>query len=98
MNSYSVTLHKPAKPVVTGHLHQRAYTLYMDFQDKALLCSQECCFYHQPLETNLLESDGPAQMYRLVLAGDAGSGKSSFLLRLSLNEFKGDIPTTLGKC
>ncbi|XP_031420297.1 ras and EF-hand domain-containing protein isoform X2 [Clupea harengus] len=65
-------------------------------KDKALLCSQECCFYHQPLETNLLESDGPAQMYRLVLAGDAGSGKSSFLLRLSLNEFKGDIPTTLG--
>lgn len=36
-------------------------------------------------------------MYRLVLAGDAGSGKSSFLLRLSLNEFRGDIQTTLGK-
>ncbi|XP_068129675.1 ras and EF-hand domain-containing protein-like [Hyperolius riggenbachi] len=35
-------------------------------------------------------------IYRLVLAGDAGSGKSSFLLRLCLNEFRGDIPTTLG--
>ncbi|XP_067827693.1 ras and EF-hand domain-containing protein isoform X2 [Heptranchias perlo] len=38
--------------------------------------------------------DGP--LYRLVLAGDAGSGKSSFLLRLCMNEFKGHIPTTLG--
>ncbi|XP_041030942.1 ras and EF-hand domain-containing protein isoform X1 [Carcharodon carcharias] len=40
------------------------------------------------------QSDGP--LYRLVLAGDAGSGKSSFLLRLCMNEFKGHIPTTLG--
>ncbi|KAL2092997.1 hypothetical protein ACEWY4_010309 [Coilia grayii] len=52
--------------------------------------------FHKPLETNLLEPNGPAPMYRLVLAGDAGSGKSSFLLRLSLNEFRGDIQTTLG--
>ncbi|KAK7152210.1 hypothetical protein R3I94_008511 [Phoxinus phoxinus] len=37
-----------------------------------------------------------APVYRLVLAGDAGSGKSSFLLRLSLNEFRGDMQTTLG--
>lgn len=37
-------------------------------------------------------------MYRLVLAGDAGAGKSSFLLRLTLNEFRGDIQTTLGGC
>uniref|UniRef100_UPI00398F6A7C ras and EF-hand domain-containing protein n=1 Tax=Pristiophorus japonicus TaxID=55135 RepID=UPI00398F6A7C len=40
------------------------------------------------------QEDGP--LYRLVLAGDAGSGKSSFLLRLCMNEFKGYIPTTLG--
>nr|XP_033776643.1 ras and EF-hand domain-containing protein-like [Geotrypetes seraphini] len=40
------------------------------------------------------QSAGP--IYRLVLAGDAGSGKSSFLLRLCLNEFRGEIPTTLG--
>lgn len=37
-------------------------------------------------------------MYRLVLAGDAGAGKSSFLLRLTNNEFRGDIQTTLGGC
>ncbi|XP_063781941.1 ras and EF-hand domain-containing protein-like [Pseudophryne corroboree] len=41
-------------------------------------------------------SQSPSPIYRLVLAGDAGSGKSSFLLRLCLNEFRGDIPTTLG--
>ncbi|XP_067873857.1 ras and EF-hand domain-containing protein isoform X3 [Heterodontus francisci] len=43
---------------------------------------------------NNSETDG--LLYRLVLAGDAGSGKSSFLLRLCMNEFKGHIPTTLG--
>ncbi|XP_063052276.1 ras and EF-hand domain-containing protein [Engraulis encrasicolus] len=53
-------------------------------------------FQKVPLETNVLEPKGPSPMYRLVLAGDAGSGKSSFLLRLSLNEFRGDIQTTLG--
>ncbi|KAJ8417360.1 hypothetical protein AAFF_G00285870 [Aldrovandia affinis] len=41
-------------------------------------------------------SEEPAPMYRLVLAGDAGSGKSSFLLRLSSNQFRDDIQTTLG--
>ncbi|KAM6925695.1 ras and EF-hand domain-containing protein [Lycodopsis pacificus] len=52
-------------------------------------------FSTKPLEADI-EPEGPAQMYRLVLAGDAGAGKSSFLLRLTLNEFKGDIQTTLG--
>ncbi|XP_069767061.1 ras and EF-hand domain-containing protein [Narcine bancroftii] len=43
---------------------------------------------------NNFRGDGP--LYRLVLAGDAGSGKSSFLLRLCKNEFKPHISTTLG--
>nr|DBA32026.1 TPA: hypothetical protein GDO54_007778 [Pyxicephalus adspersus] len=43
-----------------------------------------------------LEEGSSSPIYRIVLAGDAGSGKSSFLLRLCLNEFRGDIPTTLG--
>ncbi|XP_052008138.1 ras and EF-hand domain-containing protein-like [Xyrauchen texanus] len=47
-------------------------------------------------EANLCDTDDLAPVYRLVLAGDAGAGKSSFLLRLSLNEFRGDIQTTLG--
>lgn len=51
----------------------------------------------QPTDADIVDTGGPAPMYRLVLAGDAGSGKSSFLLRLSLNEFRGDIQTTLGK-
>ncbi|CAJ1056845.1 ras and EF-hand domain-containing protein-like [Xyrichtys novacula] len=53
-------------------------------------------FSTKPLEADIEETGEPAPMYRLVLAGDAGSGKSSFLLRLMLNEFKGDIQTTLG--
>ncbi|XP_041651105.1 ras and EF-hand domain-containing protein [Cheilinus undulatus] len=53
-------------------------------------------FSTKPLEADIEETGEPAPMYRLVLAGDAGSGKSSFLLRLTLNEFKGDIQTTLG--
>ncbi|POI25785.1 hypothetical protein CIB84_010464, partial [Bambusicola thoracicus] len=38
----------------------------------------------------------PSPIYRLVLAGDSGAGKSSFLLRLCRNEFRGDISSTLG--
>ncbi|MCJ8733427.1 hypothetical protein PDJAM_G00223350 [Pangasius djambal] len=47
-------------------------------------------------EVEVTDTDGSVPMYRLVLAGDAGSGKSSFLLRLSLNEFRGEMQTTLG--
>ncbi|XP_037621909.1 ras and EF-hand domain-containing protein isoform X5 [Sebastes umbrosus] len=53
-------------------------------------------FSTKPLEADMVETEEPAPMYRLVLAGDAGAGKSSFLLRLTLNEFRGDIQTTLG--
>lgn len=52
----------------------------------------------QPLDAGTEEGEEPAPMYRLVLAGDAGAGKSSFLLRLTNNEFRGDIQTTLGGC
>ncbi|XP_069481280.1 ras and EF-hand domain-containing protein-like [Ambystoma mexicanum] len=46
----------------------------------------------------MVEDEGqePCLNYRLVLAGDAGSGKSSFMLRLCVNEFRGQVPTTLG--
>ncbi|XP_028287987.1 ras and EF-hand domain-containing protein [Parambassis ranga] len=49
---------------------------------------------NHPIEAGIAETEAP--MYRLVLAGDAGAGKSSFLLRLTLNDFRGDIQTTLG--
>lgn len=55
-------------------------------------------FFMKPLEADIEETEEPVPMYRLVLAGDAGAGKSSFLLRLTLNEFRGDIQTTLGVC
>uniref|UniRef100_H3DPJ0 RAS and EF-hand domain containing 2 n=1 Tax=Tetraodon nigroviridis TaxID=99883 RepID=H3DPJ0_TETNG len=53
-------------------------------------------FSAKPLEMEIDGAEEPAPMYRLVLAGEAGAGKSSFLLRLTLNEFRGDIQTTLG--
>ncbi|KAM4573741.1 ras and EF-hand domain-containing protein [Odontesthes bonariensis] len=53
-------------------------------------------FSTKPLEEDISETVGPTPMYRLVLAGDAGAGKSSFLLRLTTNEFRRDIQTTLG--
>ncbi|XP_037110149.1 ras and EF-hand domain-containing protein isoform X6 [Syngnathus acus] len=42
------------------------------------------------------EPDGALPMYHLVLAGDTGAGKSSFLMRLALNQFRADMQTTLG--
>ncbi|XP_061781224.1 ras and EF-hand domain-containing protein [Nerophis lumbriciformis] len=42
------------------------------------------------------EADDLAPMYRLVLAGDSGAGKSSFLMRLAHNQFRPDIQSTLG--
>ncbi|KAM9808373.1 ras and EF-hand domain-containing protein [Neosynchiropus ocellatus] len=53
-------------------------------------------FSAKPSGADLAQLGEPAPMFRLVLAGDAGSGKSSFLLRLMLNEFRGDIQSTLG--
>ncbi|XP_060933069.1 ras and EF-hand domain-containing protein [Limanda limanda] len=53
-------------------------------------------FSTKPLEASIEETEEPTPMYRLVLAGDAGAGKSSFMLRLTLNEFRGDMQTTLG--
>ncbi|XP_024859503.1 ras and EF-hand domain-containing protein-like isoform X2 [Kryptolebias marmoratus] len=54
-------------------------------------------FSPKPLEEEgVAKTAESAPMYRVVLAGDAGAGKSSFLLRLTLNEFRGDIQTTLG--
>ncbi|XP_077453186.1 ras and EF-hand domain-containing protein isoform X2 [Stigmatopora argus] len=40
--------------------------------------------------------DDAMPIYSLALAGDSGSGKSSFLLRLVSNQFRDDIQTTLG--
>lgn len=60
------------------------------------LSSLSSSSFPQPLEAEIDGAEEPAPMYRLVLAGEAGAGKSSFLLRLTMNEFRGDIQTTLG--
>ncbi|XP_069481985.1 ras and EF-hand domain-containing protein [Ambystoma mexicanum] len=38
----------------------------------------------------------PEKTYKIVLAGDAAVGKSSFLMRLCKNEFRGNTSATLG--
>uniref|UniRef100_A0A3B5MRT4 RAS and EF-hand domain containing 2 n=1 Tax=Xiphophorus couchianus TaxID=32473 RepID=A0A3B5MRT4_9TELE len=52
-------------------------------------------FPTKQLGDNITVTEGPSPVYRVVLAGDAGAGKSSFLLWLTLNEFRADIQTTL---
>ncbi|KAG7473264.1 hypothetical protein MATL_G00093860 [Megalops atlanticus] len=52
--------------------------------------------FSSKVDTDTLGSEAPAPTYRLVLAGDTGSGKSSFLLRLSTNTFRKNIQSTLG--
>ena len=48
-------------------------------------------FYFQPNYCT------PERMYKLVLAGDAAVGKSSFILRLCKNKFHSSLNATLGK-
>lgn len=54
-----------------------------------------CCLCHQECKRGE-EPTSPCPMYQLVLAGDRDIGKSSFLMRLCTNEFRGDISSTLG--
>ncbi|NWQ94153.1 RASEF protein, partial [Burhinus bistriatus] len=59
------------------------------------MLAPHCHLSHQGWERTK-EPMPPCPMYRLVLAGDGGTGKSSFLLRLCTNEFRGDLSSTLG--
>lgn len=43
-----------------------------------------------------LKAPRAQKVYKIVLAGDAAVGKSSFLMRLCKNEFRGDTSATLG--
>ncbi|XP_020614148.1 ras and EF-hand domain-containing protein homolog isoform X7 [Orbicella faveolata] len=49
-----------------------------------------------PLHTSVVEGNVPERMYKLVLAGDAAVGKSSFILRLCRNRFHSALNSTLG--
>ena len=39
----------------------------------------------------------PERMYKVVLAGDAAVGKSSFIMRLCKDKFVSNLSSTLGK-
>ncbi|XP_024415696.2 ras and EF-hand domain-containing protein isoform X2 [Desmodus rotundus] len=50
-------------------------------------------------QTDMAEDNRPSssqKAYKIVLAGDAAVGKSSFLMRLCKNEFRGNTSATLG--
>ncbi|XP_078366535.1 ras and EF-hand domain-containing protein-like isoform X8 [Oculina patagonica] len=49
-----------------------------------------------PLHASVAEGNVPERMYKLVLAGDAAVGKSSFILRLCRNRFHSALNSTLG--
>ncbi|PFX24600.1 Ras and EF-hand domain-containing protein [Stylophora pistillata] len=49
-----------------------------------------------PLHASVAEINVPERMYKLVLAGDAAVGKSSFILRLCRNRFHSALNSTLG--
>ena len=48
------------------------------------------------MKASVAESNVPERMYKLVLAGDAAVGKSSFILRLCRNRFHSALNSTLG--
>ncbi|EOB00786.1 RAS and EF-hand domain-containing protein, partial [Anas platyrhynchos] len=59
-------------------------------------CSPHALLPPSPQGSRAAEEPAPpCPVYRLVLAGDSGTGKSSFLMRLCMNEFR-DISATLG--
>ncbi|XP_077373760.1 ras and EF-hand domain-containing protein isoform X3 [Festucalex cinctus] len=73
-------------------------SLAQSFGSSSTSCirKQLSAFAKEKAGSDVSEADDATPMYRLVLAGDAGAGKSSFLLRLALNQFKADMQTTLG--
>ena len=53
-----------------------------------------CCDYTVILQKITGE---PERMYKVVLAGDAAVGKSSFIMRLCKDKFVSNLSSTLGK-
>ncbi|XP_069906294.1 ras and EF-hand domain-containing protein isoform X1 [Oryctolagus cuniculus] len=51
---------------------------------------------HTDTENDSPSLSSPQKAYKIVLAGDAAVGKSSFLMRLCKNEFRGNTSATLG--
>ena len=44
-----------------------------------------------------MEENGIDRLYKVILVGDSGVGKTSLLMRLCKNEFKASMTATLGK-
>ena len=44
-----------------------------------------------------MDANGIDRLYKVILVGDSGVGKTSLLMRLCKNEFKASMTATLGK-
>ena len=44
-----------------------------------------------------MEDNGIDRLYKVILVGDSGVGKTSLLMRLCKNEFKASMTATLGE-
>ncbi|KAK7146498.1 hypothetical protein R3I93_014064 [Phoxinus phoxinus] len=70
-----------------------------DQKDEVSASGKKClsAIFTEREQDDLAVTQPPSEKaYRIVLAGDAAVGKSSFLLRLCKNEFKGNTSATLG--
>ncbi|XP_042643744.1 ras and EF-hand domain-containing protein isoform X1 [Tyto alba] len=82
---------KPSRPV------SRSSSIVSARKHISALTPQRGSFYFQPDATECtLKYPYSEKAYKIVLAGDAAVGKSSFLTRLCKNEFRGNTSATLG--
>ncbi|XP_027490460.1 ras and EF-hand domain-containing protein isoform X5 [Corapipo altera] len=90
-NSTAVLEWKPSRPV------SRSSSIASTRKYISALTPQRDYFYFQSDATECtLKYPSSEKAYKIVLAGDAAVGKSSFLMRLCKNEFRGNTSATLG--
>ncbi|XP_064498833.1 ras and EF-hand domain-containing protein isoform X5 [Pseudopipra pipra] len=90
-NSTAVLDWKPSRPV------SRSSSIASTRKYISALTPQRDYFYFQSDATECtLKYPSSEKAYKIVLAGDAAVGKSSFLMRLCKNEFRGNTSATLG--
>ncbi|XP_027577349.1 ras and EF-hand domain-containing protein isoform X3 [Pipra filicauda] len=90
-NSTAVLDWKPSRPV------SRSSSIASTRKYISALTPQTDYFYFQSDATeSTLKYPSSEKAYKIVLAGDAAVGKSSFLMRLCKNEFRGNTSATLG--
>ncbi|XP_006835013.1 PREDICTED: ras and EF-hand domain-containing protein-like [Chrysochloris asiatica] len=83
---------------------EEAYASVLDWKPQGSVSEGSVCSLRKPIsalspQTDVADDNHKAnsqKAYKIVLAGDAAVGKSSFLMRLCKNEFRGNTSATLG--